>query len=146
MRIAVASDHAGYRYKEAIRRHLEAAGHDVVDLGTDSTAPADYPPLIRSAADAVVRGECDRAIVLGGSGNGEAIVANRLPGIRCALCWSVESAELARRHNDANMIAIGERLVSEELALAIVDTWLATPFDGGRHARRIAQIDAAGER
>lgn len=146
MRIAVASDHAGYRYKEAIRRHLEAAGHDVLDLGTDSPAPVDYPPFIRRAAAAVVRGDCDRAIVLGGSGNGEAIVANRLHGIRCALCWSVESAELARRHNDANVIAIGERMVSEELALAIVDTWLATPFDGGRHARRIAQIDAAGER
>ncbi len=146
MRIAVASDHAGYRYKEAIRRHLEAAGHDVLDLGTDSTAPVDYPPFIRQAAAAVVRGDCDRAIVLGGSGNGEAIVANRLRGIRCALCWSVESAELARRHNDANVIAIGERMVSEETALAIVDTWLATPFDGGRHARRIAQIDAAGER
>ncbi len=144
MRIAVASDHAGYRYKEAIRRHLEAGGHDVVDLGTDSTLVADYPPFIRSAAEAVARGECERAVVLGGSGNGEAIVANRLRGVRCALCWSIESAELARRHNDANVIAIGERMVSEELALAIVDTWLATPFDGGRHARRIAQIDPAG--
>ena len=144
MRIAVASDHAGYRYKEAIRRHLEAGGHDVVDLGTDSTHAADYPPFIRAAAEAVARGECERAVVLGGSGNGEAIVANRLRGIRCALCWSVESAELARRHNDANVIAIGERMVSETLALAIVDTWLQTPFDGGRHARRIAQIDPAG--
>ena len=145
MRIAVASDHAGYRYKETIRRHLEALGHEVVDMGTDSTSATDYPPFIRSAADAVSRGACHRAVVLGGSGNGEAMVANRLRGIRCALCWSVESAELARRHNDANVIAIGERMVSEELALAIVDAWLATPFDGGRHARRISQIDAAGE-
>ncbi len=144
MRIAVASDHAGYRHKETIRRHLEAAGHDVVDMGTNSAEEVDYPPFIRSAAGAVARGECERAIVLGGSGNGEAIVANRLRGIRCAVCWSVEAAELARRHNDANMISIGERMVSEELAVAIVDMWLETPFDGGRHARRIAQIDPAG--
>jgi ribose 5-phosphate isomerase B len=145
LRIAIGSDHAGYRYKEAIRRHLEAAGHDVVDLGTDSEEAVDYPLFIRPTAEAVARGECERGIVLGGSGNGEAIVANRVPGVRCALCWSVESAELSRRHNDANVISIGERMVSEELAIAIVDTWLAAPFEGGRHARRIAQIDAAPE-
>ena len=142
MRIAVGADHAGYRYKEAIRRHLEAAGHEVVDLGTDSDEAVDYPLFIRPTAEAVARGECERGIVLGGSGNGEAIVANRVRGVRCALCWSVESAELGRRHNDANVISIGQRMVSEELALAIVDAWLATPFEGGRHARRIAQIDA----
>lgn len=141
MRIAVGADHAGYRYKEAIRRHLEAAGHEVVDLGTDSDQAVDYPLFIRPTAEAVARGECERGIVLGGSGNGEAIVANRVRGVRCALCWSVESAELGRRHNDANVISIGQRMVSEELALAIVDAWLATPFEGGRHARRIAQID-----
>lgn len=141
----MSSDHAGYRYKETIRRHLEVAGHEVVDFGTHSVEEVDYPPFIRSAAEAVARGECERGIVLGGSGNGEAMVANRVRGVRCALCWNVESAELGRRHNDANVISIGERLVSEDLALAIVDTWLATPFDGGRHARRVAQIDAAPE-
>ena len=141
MRIAIGSDHAGYRYKEAIRRHLEAAGHEVVDFGTASEEAVDYPLFIRPTAEAVARGECERGIVLGGSGNGEAIVANRVRGVRCALCWSVESAELGRRHNDANVISIGARMVSEELALAIVDAWLATPFEGGRHARRIAQID-----
>ena len=143
MRIAIGSDHAGYRYKEAIRGHLEAAGHEVVDFGTHSDEAVDYPLVIRPTAEAVERGECERGIVLGGSGNGEAIVANRVHGVRCALCWSVESAELGRRHNDANVISIGARMVSEELALAIVDAWLATPFEGGRHARRIAQIDAA---
>jgi ribose 5-phosphate isomerase B len=143
VRIAIGSDHAGYRYKEAIRGHLEAAGHEVVDFGTHSDEAVDYPLVIRPTAEAVERGECERGIVLGGSGNGEAIVANRVRGVRCALCWSVESAELGRRHNDANVISIGARMVSEELALAIVDAWLATPFAGGRHARRIAQIDAA---
>jgi ribose 5-phosphate isomerase B len=145
LRIAIGSDHAGYRYKEAIRRHLEAAGHEVVDFGTDSEEAVDYPLFIRPTAEAVARGECERGIVLGGSGNGEAIVANRVRGVRCALCWSVESAELGRRHNDANVISIGQRMVSEELALAIVDAWLATPFEGGRHALRIAQIDAPAD-
>ena len=142
MRIAVASDHAGFRYKQSIAGFLKKAGHEVVDFGADSEQSSDYPLFIRPAAEAVARGECERGIVLGGSGNGEAIVANRVPGVRCALCWSVESAELGRRHNDANMISIGQRMVSEELALEIVRSWLETPFDGGRHARRIRQIDA----
>ena len=141
MRIAVASDHAGFRYKQSISALLAREGHEVVDFGADSEEPSDYPLFIRPAAEAVARGECDRAIVLGGSGNGEAITANRIPGVRCALCWSVESAELARRHNDANVISIGQRMVSEDVALAIVRTWLEAPFDGGRHARRIGQID-----
>jgi ribose 5-phosphate isomerase B len=141
VRIAIASDHAGFRYKETIRAHIEAHGHEVVDFGTDSEESVDYPLYIRPAAEAVARGECDRGIVIGGSGNGEAMVANRVPGIRCALCWSVGSAELARRHNDANMISLGQRLLDEDLALRIVDAWLETPFDGGRHERRIAQID-----
>ena len=144
MRIAIASDHAGYRYKRLIAGLLAETGHEVVDYGADSEAPSDYPLFVRPAAEAVARGECERGIVIGGSGNGEAMAANRVPGVRCALCWSVESAELGRRHNDANAIAIGQRLVSEETALAIVRAWLATPFDGGRHARRIAQIDAPG--
>lgn len=141
MRIAVASDHAGYRYKQAIAASLRSAGHEVIDFGTDSEEAVDYPLFIRPAARAVATGECDRAIVLGGSGNGEAMVANRLAGIRCAVCWNVESAALARRHNDANAIALGQRMMSESTALAIVQAWLETPFEGGRHTRRIRQID-----
>ena len=142
MKIAIASDHAGFRYKEAIREHLKRAGHEVVDFGTHSPDSCDYPKFIRPAAEAVARGECERAIVLGGSGNGEAIVANRVRGVRCALCWNVETAKLARGHNDANAISLGERMVPLELALQIVDAWIATPFDGGRHLNRIRQIDA----
>jgi ribose 5-phosphate isomerase B len=141
VRIAIASDHAGFQYKQALKDFLTADGHDVQDFGTDSEDAVDYPLVIRPAADAVARGDCERGIVLGGSGNGEAIVANRLPGVRCALCWNPESAELARRHNDANMISLGERLLSFETVCAIVRTWLTTPFDGERHLRRIQQID-----
>lgn len=142
MRIALASDHAGYRYKQAIAKHLTALGHEVRDFGTNSEEPVDYPDFIRPAAEAVARGECERGIVLGGSGNGEAIAANRVKGVRCALCWSEETARLGRQHNDANVISIGERLISEELALRIVGIWLTTPFEGGRHARRIAKLDS----
>ena len=142
MKIGIGSDHAGYEYKEAIKKFLAAAGHEVVDFGTHSTASVDYPLFIRPVALAVAAGECERGIVLGGSGNGEAMVANRVCGIRCALCWNVESARLGRAHNDANVISLGGRMVSEALALEIVDTWLKTPFEGGRHVRRIAEIDA----
>ncbi|MXZ89738.1 MAG: ribose-5-phosphate isomerase [Dehalococcoidia bacterium] len=141
MRIAIASDHAGYEYKEAIKAFLAERGHEPVDFGTDSDESCDYPLFIRPAAEAVGSGDCERGIVLGGSGNGEAIVANRVAGVRCALCWSHESAEMGRRHNDANVISIGQRMVTLESALDIVATWLDTPFDGGRHARRVAQID-----
>ena len=141
MRIAIASDHAGFRYKQRIAEELVSLGHEIVDLGADSEEPSDYPLFIGRAAQAVASGDCERGIVLGGSGNGEAMVANRLPGVRCALCWSVEAAEMGRRHNDANMISIGQRMVSLDLALAIVHAWLDTPFDGGRHARRIAMFD-----
>ena len=141
MRIAIASDHAGFRYKGVIARYLEALGHDVVDFGTSSTESVDYPDLIHPAAKAVARGHCERGIVLGGSGNGEAMAANRHPGVRCALCWSEESAFLARSHNDANMLSIGERLVADDLVLRIVDVWLTTPFEGGRHVQRIQKID-----
>ena len=142
MRIAIGSDHAGFRYKEMLRAALAARGHDVTDFGTKSTEPADYPVFIRPVAEAVARGEYERGIVLGGSGNGEAIVANRVRGVRCTLCWNVESARLARQHNDANVLSLGERMIGEREALEIVEVWLATPFEGGRHARRIAQIDA----
>ena len=141
MRIALASDHAGYAYKQEIARHLQDAGHEVVDFGTDSEESVDYPLFIGPAAAAVAAGECERGIVLGGSGNGEAMAANRHRGVRCALCWSVESARLARLHNDANMISFGQRMLSLELVLEMVDAWLATPFEGGRHVARIEQLE-----
>ena len=144
MRIAIASDHAGFRYKQEIRRLLASLGHDVVDFGADSDEASDYPLFIRPAAEAVGQGDCDRGIVLGGSGNGEAMAANRVSGVRCALCWNVETARLARQHNDANMLSLGERLVSQEVAFDIVRTWLETPFEGGRHIRRIELIDSLG--
>lgn len=143
MKIGIGSDHAGFQYKEQIRAHLQSLGHEVSDFGTDSDANEDdYPLFIRPVAEAVARGECERGIVLGGSGNGEAITANRVRGVRCALCWNVKSARLARHHNDANMISLGQRMMSLKTALEIVDTWLTTPFDGGRHQRRIDLIDA----
>ena len=141
MRIAIGSDHAGFRYKERLREALGAEGHEVTDFGTDSEAPVDYPLVIRPLAEAVAAGRYDRGIILGGSGNGEAIVANRVRGIRCTLCWNVESARLAREHNDANVLSLGERLIAAEQLLPIVRTWLTTPFEGGRHARRVALID-----
>ncbi|HEV8355931.1 MAG TPA: ribose 5-phosphate isomerase B [Gemmatimonadales bacterium] len=141
MRIAVASDHAGFRHKELIKAELVAAGHEVRDFGTHSTEAVDYPEFIRPAALAVAQGVCERGVVLGGSGNGEAIVANRIPGVRCSLCWNVESARLARAHNDANVLSLAGRLLSEEEALAILRVWMATPFEGGRHLRRIQEID-----
>lgn len=141
MNIAIGSDHAGFAYKELIKQHLESLGHTVHDFGTDSDVAVDYPLYIRPVAQAVAAGEYERGIVLGGSGNGEAMVANRVEGVRCALCWNVESARLGRQHNNANIISIGERMMDEETALAIVDTWLTTEFEGGRHARRIALID-----
>jgi ribose 5-phosphate isomerase B len=142
MRIAIGSDHAGFRYKEMIRSALAGQGHEVVDFGTDSSEAVDYPLFIRPVAEAVARGEFERGIVLGGSGNGEAIVANRVRGVRCTLCWNVETARLAREHNDANVLSLGERMIAERDVLEIVDVWLSTSFAGGRHARRIALIDA----
>ena len=141
MKIAIGSDHAGFRYKEMIKGLLTELGHEVDDRGTDSEEPVDYPLFIRPVALAVARGEAERGVVLGGSGNGEAMVANRVKGVRCALCWNVESARLARQHNDANMISLGQRMITGEVALEIVRTWLKTPFEGGRHVRRIQMID-----
>jgi ribose 5-phosphate isomerase B len=142
MKIAVGADHAGFRYKELLKDHLAAAGHEVTDFGTDSAEPVDYPVFIRPVAEAVAAGRFDCGIILGGSGNGEAIVANRVPGVRCTVCWNVESALLARRHNDANVLSLGERLIKEADLFPIVTAWLTTAFEGGRHARRIALIDA----
>ena len=141
MKVAIASDHAGFDYKEAIIDWLEGAGIDVKDFGTFSLEPVDYPDFIRPAAEAVARGEFERGIVLGGSGNGEAMVANKVHGIRCALCWNEESARLSRAHNDANVLSLGERMMPKELALRIVELWLATPFEGGRHIERIKKIE-----
>ena len=112
------------------------------DCGTFSEDPVDYPLFIRPAAEAVASGECERGIVFGGSGNGEAMVANKVHGVRCALCWNEESARLSRQHNDANVLSMGERLIPEDLALKIVRIWLETGFDGGRHERRVAMLNA----
>lgn len=141
MRIVVASDHAGFQYKSVIVAMLRTEGYAVTELGTFSPDPVDYPAMIRPAAVAVAAGRFDRGIVLGGSGNGEAMVANRLPGIRCAVCWHAESARLSRAHNDANMLALGERLLTVEEVRIIVRVWLITPFEGGRHSKRIREID-----
>jgi ribose 5-phosphate isomerase B len=141
--IAIGSDHAGFAYKEAIKTALLADGHTVRDLGTYSDAPCDYPDFIRPVAEAVARGEVERGIVLGGSGNGEAIVANRVKGVRCGLCWNEQVAIWNRSHNDGNCLSIGQRTVSQPEALHIVRTWLATDFEGGRHALRIKKIDGA---
>ena len=141
MKIAIGSDHAGFRYKEAIKTFLNGLGHEVIDKGTDSEAPVDYPRFIRPVAEAVAAGEVDRGVVLGGSGNGEAITANRTKGVRCALCWNEESARLGRQHNDANVISIGQRMMTEEMALELVTIWLNTPFEGGRHLIRIRELD-----
>jgi ribose 5-phosphate isomerase B len=120
---------------------LSSLGHEVRDFGTFSAEPVDYPLFIRPTAEAVARGEFERGIVLGGSGNGEAMVANKVRGIRCALCWSLETARLARQHNDSNCLSLGQRMIPEDLALEIVKVWLVTPFEGGRHIRRIAEIE-----
>ena len=144
MRIAIGSDHAGFRYKTRIKEILARWGHDVTDFGTDSEEAVDYPKFIRPVALAVALGEYERGIVLGGSGNGEAIVANRVPGIRCAVAWSVESARVSRSHNDSNVLSLGQRFVPEKELQAILDAWLETPFEGGRHQRRIDMIDAPG--
>jgi ribose 5-phosphate isomerase B len=141
MKISLGTDHAGFRYKEKVKELLTSLGLEVKDFGTFSEEAVDYPLFVRPAAEAVARGECDRGIVFGGSGNGEAMVANKVRGVRCALCWNAESAQLSRQHNDANVLSLGQRLIPEELALEIVRIWLTTPFEGGRHAKRIAELE-----
>ena len=145
MKISLGCDHAGFEYKEEIKKFLTAAGHEVVDFGTHSTETVDYPLFIRPAAEAVAAGKCERGIVLGGSGNGEAITANRIRGVRVPCCWNLETAHLGRAHNNANMISIGQRMISLDTALAIVKVWLETPFEGGRHQHRIEEIEPRGE-
>lgn len=141
MKIGIGSDHAGYRYKEEIKSWLKKQGHQVQDFGTKSEMTVDYPAFIRPVAEAVANGEAERGIVLGGSGNGEAMVANRVRGVRCALCWNADSAKLAREHNDANVMSLGQRMMTVETALELVRIFLETPFEGGRHVRRIRMID-----
>jgi ribose 5-phosphate isomerase B len=145
VRIALASDHAGFALKGIVAAHLRAAGHEVVDLGTDSEEPVDYPPICARCARHVVGGQSEFGIVIGGSGQGEALAANKVRGARAALCHDEYTARLARRHNDANLLSLGARIVADDLALDIVDLFVATPFDGGRHARRLAEITAIEE-
>src|SRR5260370_11123102 len=142
MKIALGSDHAGFRYKEKVKELLGTIGHEVKDFGTFSEEPVDYRLFMRPAAEAVAGGECERGIVFGGSGNGEAMVANKVHRVRCALCWNLESARLSRQHNDANVLSLGERLIEENLALEIVQLWLETEFEGGRHSARVAILNA----
>ena len=139
--IAIASDHAGFEYKGVLKSHLESKGIKVEDFGTDSADPVDYPDFIRPAAQAVANGQCSHGIVLGGSGNGEAIVANKVKGIRCALCWNEPTGRLAKEHGDCNMISIGQRMLSQDDAIAIVEAWLSAEFKGGRHQDRINKIE-----
>ena len=146
MKIAIGSDHAGFEYKGKLLALLAYLGHEAIDYGAYSEESSDYPQWVRPVAEAVARGEVDRGIVLGGSGNGEAIVANRVPGVRCTLCWNADSARFGREHNDSNVLSMGQRLVSWETAREIVDVWLTTEFEGGRHLRRINQIDDEPQR
>jgi ribose 5-phosphate isomerase B len=140
MRIAMGSDHAGFLLKEDIKAFLITEGHEIVDHGTDSEEPVDYPAFIAAAAHAVGNGECERGIVMGGSGQGEQIAANKVHGVRAALCHDLFLAELSRRHNDANVLSMGGRVVAPAYAREIVRVWLATGFEGGRHVPRLEQI------
>lgn len=142
MRIAIASDHAGFKYKELIKDHLLAKGILVEDFGTNSEDPCDYPDFIIPAARALSEGKVERAIVLGGSGNGEAMAANRIRGVRCCLCLNVELARLARLHNDSNALSLGQRLIPKDQVLNILDIWLETSFEGGRHLTRIEKLES----
>jgi ribose 5-phosphate isomerase B len=140
VRIAIASDHAGFKLKGLVSDHLRKLGHDVVDCGTNSEEPVDYPSFCAAAARAVVKGDADAGIVMGGSGQGEQIAANKVHGVRAALCYDETTARLARTHNDANVLSLGARLIGETLATAIVDVFLTTDFEGGRHVARVQQL------
>ena len=140
MRVAIGSDHAGFRLKAVVAEHLAEAGHRVDDLGTDSPEPVDYPPFCAAVGRAVVRGDAEAGIVIGGSGQGEQIAANKVHGVRAALCCDEYTARLARQHNDANVCSLGARILGDELALAIIDLFLATRFEGGRHVARLEQV------
>jgi ribose 5-phosphate isomerase B len=143
MRIAIGSDHAGVGYKAVLVEFMRELGHEVQDLGTNSQESVDYPDYIRPVAEAVARGDFERGIVLGGSGNGEAMVANKVRGVRCALCWDTTTARLAREHNDANVLSMGQRVIGVETAKDITQVFLTTGFEGGRHVRRIEKMEPA---
>ena len=143
MRIAIGADHAGFLLKEHLKQTLARLGHLVEDHGTDSEASVDYPPICLNVGRSVAEGRADRGIVLGGSGQGEQIAANKVPGIRAALCHDLYTARLSRQHNDANILAMGGRIVAFGLADEILGIWLDTAFEGGRHQRRIDQISDA---
>jgi ribose 5-phosphate isomerase B len=143
VRIAIGADHAGFLLKEHLKQTLRQAGHAVDDHGTDSEAPVDYPPICVRVARTVVEGRADRGIVLGGSGQGEQIAANKVPGIRAALCNDLYTARLSREHNNANVLSMGGRIVAFGLADEILKVWLETAFEGGRHQRRVDQIAEA---
>ena len=138
--IALAADHGGFELKEAVKAHLDELGLEYIDFGTHSTASVDYPDMALPACDAVVSGQCDKALLFCGTGVGISMAANKVKGIRAALCGDCYSAEMTRRHNDANILAMGARVLGTGLALKIVDTFLTTEFEGGRHARRVALI------
>lgn len=140
--IAIACDHGGYLLKETVKKHLLDNGYAVKDFGTDSLESCDYPDYAAPAAQAVASGACDKGIVICTTGIGVSMVANKIQGVRCALCSDLLSAEMTRRHNDANMLAMGAGVIGQNLALAIVDKWLATEFEGGRHQRRVDKITA----
>ena len=146
MRISIGCDHAGYALKAPIVALLESQGHEVVDFGTNSTEPVDYPDFIAPAARAVASGDCRFGIVLGGSGTGEQIVANKVRGIRCVEAADPVTARLGREHNDANVLSMGARIIGSEVALGCVSAFLAAEFQGGRHARRVAKITALEDR
>jgi len=140
MKISLGSDHAGFQYKQAIAEMLRTQGHEVIDCGTHSADSTDYPFWCIPAAEKVANGEANKGIVFGGSGNGEAIAANKVKGVRCAIAWSDDTARLGSEHNNANVLSIGERMVSLETAKRLVDIWLSTPFEGGRHLKRIEEL------
>ena len=140
MRIALGADHAGYGLKGLVAAHLTKAGHEVIDHGTDSEESVDYPSFCAAAARSVINGDADLAVVFGGSGQGEQIAANKVRGARAALCYNELTARLARQHNDANVLALGARILGTELALSVVDAFLEAGFEGGRHARRVDQL------
>ena len=143
MRVAIGADHAGFRLKEHLTQTLQRLGHVVEDFGTDSDASVDYPPICMAVGRAVADGRADRGVVLGGSGQGEQIAANKVPGVRAALCNDLYTARLSREHNDANVLSMGGRIVATVLADEILELWLNTAFAGGRHQRRIDQITDA---
>ena len=140
MRIALGADHAGFRLKVAVAKHLADRGHEVLDLGTDSESSVDYPPFCAAVGRAVVAGTADVGIVMGGSGQGEQMAANKIHGVRAALCLDGFTARMAREHNNANVLSLGGRILAEHLALTIVDIFLTTEYEGGRHEARLAQI------